>query len=238
MPGRYVTKRTGQPVPMASRKFKDYDDDALVMAIARGDKSCTQIAREVGLSTQMVWQVSMGNRRPDLQPRIQAASAAFVAESRRLAARAAKAAVARLTKIIATDVTPTAYAQVKAAEGILRYASSGSMAHGATGAPGADPSTGLEAAAVTVHIHCTDGVLVLPNDLFRDSSGEDGPPSHEPSDPRPVRPHLTRREYLRLIAARPAPGSPTPLDTRGDYAVYADICRQRGEDVPEEEQER
>ena len=65
-------------------KRKDYDD-ALIMAIARGDKTYAQIARELGLSESTVVQVAGGERRPDLQPRIQAVRQGFVDQTRRLA---------------------------------------------------------------------------------------------------------------------------------------------------------
>ncbi len=112
---------------MARRK-KEYDDDALVLAIAQGHKSCAQIARELGLSPSMVSCIASGSRRPDLQPRIEAARRAFRQQALRLAARMAAPAVAKLAKLLAPETKPTAEVQRKAAVDILRLALGGSDA--------------------------------------------------------------------------------------------------------------
>lgn len=76
-------------------KRKDYDDDALVLAIARGDKTYQQICGEFGISKSLVFKIVRGQARPELQPRIQAAVEAFIDEARRLAAGWARQLVAR-----------------------------------------------------------------------------------------------------------------------------------------------
>ena len=106
---------------MARRK-KEYDDDALVLAIAQGHKSCAQIAREFGLSPSMVSYIASGSRRPELQPRIEAARRAFRQQALRLAARMAAPAVAKLAKLLAPETKPTAEVQRKAAVDILKLA--------------------------------------------------------------------------------------------------------------------
>ena len=54
-------------------KRKSYDDQALVRAIAEGNKSYAQIARELGLNHQYVWAIARGMYRPELQERIRQA---------------------------------------------------------------------------------------------------------------------------------------------------------------------
>ncbi|KPK86569.1 MAG: hypothetical protein AMJ81_00950 [Phycisphaerae bacterium SM23_33] len=69
-----------------ARKRKTYDDEVLVLAIARGDRGYAEIAAEVGLSRETVAQIARGTRRPDLQPRIQAATRGFLEQTQRLGA--------------------------------------------------------------------------------------------------------------------------------------------------------
>lgn len=107
---------------MRRGKQKTYDDDALVLAIARGDKSYIQIAKEFGLSNQMVSAVARGICRPELLPRIQELERAFRDQARRLAMRMATGAIARLGKLIHPDLEPTPEVQRKAAVDILKYA--------------------------------------------------------------------------------------------------------------------
>jgi len=101
--------------------LKNYDDDELVLAIAKGDRSYSQLAEEFGLSEVHVGQIARGVRRPELQPKIKAAVQGFIDEARRLAARYAQGAVGRLGKLIATDSKACADVQRKAAVDILKF---------------------------------------------------------------------------------------------------------------------
>ncbi len=56
-----------------AHKRTNYDDEALVEAIAAGRKAHRQIGEEFGLSAQMVRDILHGRRRPELQPRIREA---------------------------------------------------------------------------------------------------------------------------------------------------------------------
>lgn len=80
---------------MASHKHKAYDDDLLVELIARGDMSCRAIAEQVGLGKQMISRVARGERRPELQSRIQAVVDEYHRRARRLGARSLVNLVAR-----------------------------------------------------------------------------------------------------------------------------------------------
>jgi transcriptional regulator with XRE-family HTH domain len=84
--------------PPRTRKKKNYDDEVLVMAIARGDKTYGQIAGQVGLSRKTVSRIACGTHRPDLQPRIQAATRAFLDQTQRLAAAWATQVMAKHVK--------------------------------------------------------------------------------------------------------------------------------------------
>ncbi|HET6426997.1 MAG TPA: hypothetical protein VFJ30_01205 [Phycisphaerae bacterium] len=108
---------------MARRK--DYNDDALVLALAKGEKSICQIARDFGLSMDYVYDVAWGRSRRELYPRIQAAREAILDETRALARRMARAAMARLGRLIADDVKPNAEVQRKAALDIIALAGVG-----------------------------------------------------------------------------------------------------------------
>ena len=107
---------------MGRGKYNEYDDDELVLAIARGDIPYTRIAKHMGISEHTVGQIARGVRRPELLPKIQAARQAYTDQARGLAARLATQAVARLAKIIAPDLKPNSEVQRKAAVDILRYA--------------------------------------------------------------------------------------------------------------------
>jgi len=101
---------------------KEYDDDALVWELAKGHKNFIQIGEEFGLSRLYVSQIAKGMVRKELYPRIQVAREAILEETRALARKMAKAAMARLGKLIAEDVKPTSGVQRKAALDILRLA--------------------------------------------------------------------------------------------------------------------
>jgi hypothetical protein len=100
----------------------EYDDDALVMAIARGDRSYGLIAADHGLSESTVARIARGRQRPELQQKIQAASAAMVDQVRRLGSLMAAEAMARLGRLVAEDSTAGEETQRKAAVDILKFA--------------------------------------------------------------------------------------------------------------------
>ncbi|MHC4716061.1 MAG: hypothetical protein ACYS5V_03770 [Planctomycetota bacterium] len=110
---------------MAKGKVKTYDDEQLVQAIARGDRTYEQIGEALGLSADHVRKIAQGQRRPALQPRIDAAVQGCLDQARRLGARMAVAAMTRLGRIIAGDTDrPAAVLEVqrKAALDVLRIA--------------------------------------------------------------------------------------------------------------------
>jgi len=85
---------------------KDYDVDALVLALAMGEKTYAEIAAQFGLSTVYVGEISRGEKRPELQAKIEAATEGLIAEARRLGARSARPAMTRLLKLIADPPAP------------------------------------------------------------------------------------------------------------------------------------
>jgi hypothetical protein len=104
---------------------KSYDDQDLVLAIARGDRTCEQIGEEFGLCASHVRKIALGQRRPALRARIDAAVQGFIDQARRLGARMAVPAMTRLGRIIAGDADhPAAVLEVqrKAALDVLRIA--------------------------------------------------------------------------------------------------------------------
>ncbi len=101
---------------------KEYDSNALVWAIARGDRPISEIAHEFHLSYQHVAGISKGRFRKELHPQIQALREIMLEEARAMARRLARPAMVRLGRLIADDTTPTAEVQRKAAVDILRYA--------------------------------------------------------------------------------------------------------------------
>ena len=105
-------------------KRKSYDDEALVRAIAEGNKSYAQIGREMGLTRQQVWAVARGIYRPELQERIQQArqevDAARLALARALADRLAGPAVRRLGAMIRGGDGVKLDSQIKAAVDVLK----------------------------------------------------------------------------------------------------------------------
>lgn len=103
-------------------KQENYDDDALVMMIAKGNLTYAQIAEEIGLAEITVSKIARGERRPELQPKIKAAVQGFIEEARRLTAKYARSAVARLGKIIANEsAMADADVQRKASVDLLKF---------------------------------------------------------------------------------------------------------------------
>ena len=96
--GRTATKpKAGASRPRRNRKWKDYDDDELVMELARGASPVTHIARRVGLHPRTVSGIKAGQVRPELMPRIRAARARL---DRRLEARVRRAMLARVRRLV------------------------------------------------------------------------------------------------------------------------------------------
>ena len=83
---------------MAITKYKQYDDDLLVQLIARGDMNHQTIGQQVGLSKRMVSRIACGQRRHDLQMRIQATVEEFRRQAYRLGARSMVNVVAKHIK--------------------------------------------------------------------------------------------------------------------------------------------
>ena len=110
---------------MGNRKQKEYDDDALVLALATGEKSQAQIARDFGLSRTMIAGIARGERRPMLHERIVEASAAFRERGSRLASRMVAPAIGRLVQMIGPDSDAPAEVQRRAASDILKFAFGG-----------------------------------------------------------------------------------------------------------------
>ena len=110
---------------MSNQKRKEYQDEELVLALAAGDRSHAQIAHDLGLSRGMVAAIARGERRPMLQERIEAATAAFRERGGRLAARMAAPAMGRLVQMISPDSDAPAEVQRRAAADILKFAFSG-----------------------------------------------------------------------------------------------------------------
>lgn len=110
---------------------KDYDADELTLAIARGDRTYRQISEAFGLSEAHVGQIARGERRPELQAKIRAATGGFLDDARRLAAQSAQDAVASLRKIMAADSGAPEETKRKAAVDILKLTLDGSDPAGA-----------------------------------------------------------------------------------------------------------
>jgi len=107
---------------MPNAKHKPYDDDELVLAIASGTQSHSQIARDFGLSPAMIHFIVSGKRRPELQGRIRATVAEFRDRSLRLTAHMAASAAARLGKLVSDELNHRPDIQLRAAGLILKFA--------------------------------------------------------------------------------------------------------------------
>ncbi|MCK4625069.1 MAG: hypothetical protein KAV00_07150 [Phycisphaerae bacterium] len=109
---------------MAGGKYKEseYDDEVLVMLLAKGEKTHAQIAEEVGLSAVFVGQISRGERRPELQKRIEEICEGMLDQARRLGKRLASVAMGRLGSLVAKDSEAGPDVQRKASVDILNQA--------------------------------------------------------------------------------------------------------------------
>ena len=109
---------------MSRRKQKasTYDDDALVLDIANGSQTYAEIAAKHKLSEVFVGQIARGERRPELQAKIDQVTQGFADRARRLGKRLAQVAMARLGNLAAKDSDAPAETQRKAAGDILAHA--------------------------------------------------------------------------------------------------------------------
>jgi hypothetical protein len=107
---------------MSTQKQRDYDDNELVLALAAGNRSYAQIARDLGISRALVHAIAQGTKRPMLQERIRAASAAFREQGCRLAARMVGPAIGRLVHMISPGSDAPPEVQRRAAADILKFA--------------------------------------------------------------------------------------------------------------------
>jgi len=101
---------------------KQYDDDELVMDIARAELTQAEIGEKHGLAEVTISAIARGERRAELQPRIKAAVQGMIEQARRLGSRLAGAAMERLGKMVAEDSKAADGVQHKAAVDILRFA--------------------------------------------------------------------------------------------------------------------
>ena len=104
------------------KPLAEYDDEQLVLDIACGRLTYAQIAARHGLTESMVGRIARGERRPELQAKIQAAAQGFVDVAMRLGARLATLAMGRLGKLIEKDSDAPAETQRKAAVDLLKFA--------------------------------------------------------------------------------------------------------------------
>lgn len=107
---------------MAGKKQAQYDDDEIVMDIARGELTWGQIAAKHGLSEPYVGQIARGEKRPELQARIDSYVEGLANQARRLGKRLASVAMGRLGALAAKDSKAPADVQRKAAVDILNHA--------------------------------------------------------------------------------------------------------------------
>ena len=84
---------------MAGKKQKDYDDYALVEALAKGQDSITQIAAKFDLSISMVYHIASGETRPELKDQIDQLINAYRAESSRILRSRGRFFAARLIQL-------------------------------------------------------------------------------------------------------------------------------------------
>jgi transcriptional regulator with XRE-family HTH domain len=107
--------------PRRVPRRKQYDDDALVEALVRGEKTQAEIARDLGLHPNMVNFINTGRCRPDLQPRLQAARRAIRLEAGLLLGELIPRAMGVLAEIVANRRPATANQQRLAAVDIIRF---------------------------------------------------------------------------------------------------------------------
>ncbi|MHC4716726.1 MAG: hypothetical protein ACYS5V_07140 [Planctomycetota bacterium] len=200
---------------MQHEQLKNYDDDYLVDEIAKGELSYARIGDQTGLSKDHVGRIARGEFRPELHERIQVARRAYVERARDLCARLAWPAVQRLGALIASSEVP-AEVQRRAAMDVLSM-------------PLGDPADAEgEGRARMIRVECTDGVIVLPADMFIDTEDDtDWQGNHVAWRAFTS----TRTEYLRIVSARVEPGTPKLLSRPEDFQILDEVFRARGEEV-------
>ena len=99
-----------------------YDEDVLVADLAYGEMTQKAIAEKHGLSEIFVGQLSRGERRPELQARIEAVNEGMLEQTRRLGKRLAATAMARLGSLVAASSKAPEEVQRKASMDILAHA--------------------------------------------------------------------------------------------------------------------
>ena len=100
----------------------DYSDNDLVILLAKGEKTYGQVAEAIGISEAMVAAISRGERRPELQEKINEACEGMLEQARRLGKRLASVAMGRLGSLVAKDSKAKSDVQRKAAVDILNHA--------------------------------------------------------------------------------------------------------------------
>jgi len=109
---------------MPSRKHKEYDDDSIVHDLAASDLTHEQIADKHGLSTPFVGQISRGEKRPELQERIDAVIEGMKTALKRRGVRLADKAMNALETLTEKPAANHKGCEVqrKAAETLLKHA--------------------------------------------------------------------------------------------------------------------
>lgn len=100
----------------------EYDEDELVSDIAYGEMTQKAIAEKHGLSEIYVFQVIHGDRRPELQLKIDAVCQGMLEQAKRLGVRLASTAMARLGHLVAAKSEAPDETQRKASMDILAHA--------------------------------------------------------------------------------------------------------------------
>jgi len=106
---------------VSTGKSKQYDDATLVADLATANLSRAAIAQKHGLSEDFIGEIARGDRRAELQPRLQAAADGLRDEARRLGASKAGGAIEALQSLVDDPDTP-AETRRKAAGDLLKYA--------------------------------------------------------------------------------------------------------------------
>lgn len=109
-----------------TQKRSKYNDDEIAGDIARGELTQAAMAEKYGLSERFIGQLVRGERRPDLQAKIEAVVESMLDQSRRLGARLSGVAMARLGSLAAKtkegEIPVHPEIQRKAAVDILKFA--------------------------------------------------------------------------------------------------------------------
>ena len=99
----------------------DYDEEQLVVDIACGQLTYDQIAERHGISHLTVGAIVRGERRPELQERINAASQGLIERARRMGAKMASKAMETLGTLTKGGKGIPADTRRKAAVDILKF---------------------------------------------------------------------------------------------------------------------